>query len=40
MWDLLALLESNRLIEKPAILKGEEVGAEHFSDISFIVLTD
>lgn len=40
MWDLLALLESNGLIEKPAILKGEEVGAEHFSDISFIVLTD
>jgi hypothetical protein len=40
MWDLLALLESNGLIEKPAILKGEEVGTEHFSDISFIVLSD
>lgn len=40
MWDLFALIESNGLIEKPAILKGEEVGAKHFSDISFIVLTD
>lgn len=40
MWDLLALLESNGLIDKPAILKGEEVGPKHFSDISFIVLTD
>lgn len=38
MWDLLALLESKGLIEKPAILKGEEVGPEHFSDITFIVL--
>lgn len=38
MWDLLSIMESKRLIEKPAILKGEEVGAEHFSDISFIVL--
>lgn len=37
MWDLLYLLESNGIIEKPAILKGEEVGAEYFSDISFIV---
>lgn len=40
MWDLLALLESGGLVEKPAILKGEEAGAEHFSDIAFIVLSE
>lgn len=40
MWDLLSILEAKGLIEKPAILKGEEVGAEHFSDISFIVLQE
>lgn len=38
MWDLLSILESKGIIEKPAILRGEEVGSEHFSDISFIVL--
>ena len=40
MWDLLSLLKKNRLIEKPAILNGEEVGPSHYSDISFIVLSD
>lgn len=38
MWDIMSILESKGLIEKPAILKGEEVGTEYFSDISFIVL--
>lgn len=40
MWDLLALMETKGLIKKPAILKGEEVGTEHFSDITFIVLSE
>ncbi|WP_300505602.1 hypothetical protein [uncultured Duncaniella sp.] len=40
MWDILTLLESKGIIAKPAILKGEEVGAEHFSDIAFIVLQE
>lgn len=40
MWDLLSLLTSNHLIEKPAILKGEEVGTSHFADISFITISD
>lgn len=38
MWDLLDILESKGIISMPAILKGEEVGKEHFGDISFIVL--
>lgn len=37
MWDLRSLLLSNGIIHKPAILNGEEVGPEHFSDITFIV---
>ncbi len=40
MWDLLALLETKGLIETPAILKGKNVGKEHFADIAFIVITD
>lgn len=38
MWDLLDILESSGIISMPAILKGEEVGKEHFGDICFIVL--
>lgn len=38
MWDLLDILESKKIITMPAILKGEEVGKEHFGDICFIVL--
>lgn len=38
MWDLLDILESRGIISMPAILKGEEVGKEHFGDICFIVL--
>lgn len=38
MWDLLDILESKDIISMPAILKGEEVGKEHFGDICFIVL--
>lgn len=38
MWDLLDLLESKGMITMPPILKGEEVGKEHFGDICFIVL--
>ena len=38
MWDLLDILESKGIISTPAILKGEEVGKEHFGDICFIVL--
>lgn len=38
MWDLLDILESKNIITMPAILKGEEVGKEHFGDICFIVL--
>lgn len=38
MWDLLDILESKGFISMPAILKGEEVGKEHFGDICFIVL--
>ncbi|WP_303644693.1 hypothetical protein [Bacteroides caecimuris] len=40
MWDLLSILEDTHLIEKPAILKGEEVGKEHFKDITFIVISN
>lgn len=40
MWDLLAIMEAKGVIEKPAILKGEETGADHFSDITFIVLSE
>ncbi len=40
MWDLLDILESKGMISMPPILKGEEVGKEHFGDICFIVLQD
>ena len=35
---MLDILESKGIISMPAILKGEEVGKEHFGDICFIVL--
>lgn len=38
MWDLLEIMESKGLISMPPILKGEEVGKEHFGDICFIVI--
>ena len=38
MWDLLDILESKGIIAMPAILKGEEVGKEHFGEICFIVI--
>lgn len=38
MWDLLDILESKGMISMPPILKGEEVGKEHFGEICFIVL--
>lgn len=38
MWDLLDLLEAKCLISMPPILKGEEVGKEHFGDICIIVV--
>ena len=40
MWDLLDLMESKGIISMPPILKGEEVGKEHFGDISFIVISE
>ena len=40
MWDLLDILESKRMIAMPAILKGEEVGRQHFGSICFIVIDD
>lgn len=40
MWDMLDILESKGMITMPPILKGEEVGKEHFGDICFIVLQD
>jgi hypothetical protein len=40
MWDLLDILESKGMIAMPAILKGEEVGKQHFGDICFIVIDD
>ena len=40
MWDLLDILESKGMITMPAILKGEEVGKEHFGDICFIVIRE
>ena len=40
MWDLLDILESKDLISMPPILKGEEVGKQHFGDICFIVIED
>lgn len=40
MWDLLDILESKHIISKPPILKGEEVGAEHFGDICYIVIKE
>lgn len=38
MWDLLSKLEQNSVIVMPAILKGEEVGKNHFNEIMFIRL--
>lgn len=38
MWDLLDILEAKRMILMPPILRGEEVGKQHFGDICFIVL--
>lgn len=40
MWDLLDIIESKGMISMPAILKGEEVGKQHFGDICFIVIDD
>jgi hypothetical protein len=40
MWDLLEILEFKGLISMPPILKGEEVGKQHFGDICFIVIDD
>lgn len=40
MWDLLDILESKGLISMPPILKGEEVGKEHFGDICYIVIIE
>lgn len=40
MWDLLEVLESKGMVKMPAILKGEEVGKQHFGDICFIVIDD
>lgn len=40
MLDLLDILESKGMISMPPILKGEEVGKEHFGDICFIVLEE
>ncbi|MBQ0142520.1 MAG: hypothetical protein KBT06_06965, partial [Prevotellaceae bacterium] len=40
MWDLLEILEFKGLIAMPPILKGEEVGKQHFGDICFIVIDD
>ena len=40
MWDLLDIMESKGMISMPPILKGEEVGTEHFGDICFIVLDE
>ena len=40
MWDLLEIFESKGLFSMPPILKGEEVGKQHFGDICFIVIDD
>lgn len=40
MWDLLDILETEKMISMPLILKGEEVGKQHFGDICFIVMDD
>lgn len=40
MWDLLDIIESKGMISMPPILKGEEVGKEHFGDICFIVIRE
>lgn len=40
MWDLLGILEAQNIISMPPILKGEEVGKEHFGDICFIVIDE
>lgn len=38
MWDLLDILESKGIVSMPEILKGKEVGKEHFGEICFIVI--
>lgn len=38
LWNLLDLCESEHLITVPDILRGREVGRQHFGDITFIVL--
>lgn len=40
MWDLLEILEARKMISMPPILKGEEVGKQHFGDICFIVIEE
>lgn len=40
MWDLLDILESRGMISMPPILKGQEVGKEHFGDICFVVIAE
>lgn len=40
MWDLLGIMESKGWISMPPILKGDEVGKEHFGDICFIVIDE
>lgn len=38
MWDLLEIIEAKKMISMPPILKGEEVGKQHFGDICFIII--
>ena len=38
MWYIFSKLESDKVVQMPAILKGEEVGSEHLRDITFIRL--
>lgn len=38
MWYIFSKLESDKVVQMPAILKGEEVGSEHLRDITFICL--
>lgn len=37
MWDILALLERDGVISKPAILKGSDIDISHIGQVSFIV---
>ncbi len=38
MCYIFSKLESDKVVQMPAILKGEEVGSEHLRDITFIRL--